>query len=117
MTESVFGCNDWLSSYRAFPNMAQATRSVMVEFAYNKTMKWLKLKGEEHKAALVTISQAKRREIQRERKQKAAVITENKVQQRSKALELARTKHIKHQQKVKHLTIYDLITTVPSQSS
>ena len=78
MTESVFGCNDWLSSYRAFPNMAQATRSVMVEFAYNKTTKWLKLKGEEYKAALITISQAKRREIQREQKQQADVILEIK---------------------------------------
>ena len=80
MTESVFGCSDWVSSYRAFPNMAHATRSVMVEFTYNKTTKWLKLKGEEHNAALITTSQAKRREIQREQKQQAAVILENKVQ-------------------------------------
>ena len=42
--ESVFGCNDWLS--KILPNMAQSTRSTMVEFSLNNTMKWLKDQGE-----------------------------------------------------------------------
>ena len=31
MVESVFGSNDWLSF--AIPNMAQATRTVLIEFS------------------------------------------------------------------------------------
>ena len=75
-------------------------------------MKWLKLKGEEHKAALITIAQAKRREIQDEQKKQAAAVLESKLEQRSKALDKVRIKHIKHQQLVKDLMTYDLITTV-----
>lgn len=35
-SESVFGANDWLN--RILPNMAQATRSAMIEFSYNQTL-------------------------------------------------------------------------------
>ena len=55
-TESVFGANDWLC--RLLPNMAQSTRSTMLEFSYNKTMDWLKSQGEEREQALVTLALA-----------------------------------------------------------
>ena len=46
-TESVFGAIDWL--HRILPNMAQETRSALIELSYNSTMEWLKSQGEEQK--------------------------------------------------------------------
>ena len=76
-TESIFGCNDWLCN--VLPNMAQATRSVMIEFSYNKTIKWLKMKGEEQKASLTSLVQARSKVIQEEAKQEASCILEKKL--------------------------------------
>ena len=39
-SESVLGCNDWITEI--LPNMAQATRSVVIEVGYNKTVEWLR---------------------------------------------------------------------------
>ena len=63
MVKSEFGANDWLSS--ALPNMAQATRSVLIEFTYNKTMEWLRGQSEEQKQVIISLAQARRKQVER----------------------------------------------------
>ena len=50
-TESIFGTNDWL--HRILPNMAQETCSAMIEFSYNSTMEWLKIKEKSRNVLLL----------------------------------------------------------------
>ena len=50
-TESVFGTNDWL--HRILPNMAQETRSAMIEFSYNSNMECLKIKEKSRNVLLL----------------------------------------------------------------
>ena len=57
-TESVFGANDWLNT--VLPNMSQSTRSCMLEFAYNKTMEWLKSQTKEQTVTLISLAQERR---------------------------------------------------------
>ena len=102
-SESVFGCNDWLS--KILPNMAQSTHSTMIEFSLNNTMKWLKEQGETQKQALLTLAQEKRRAVLCES-------SERKLKQRSKATELAHAK-IKEKEKIKQaIQSHHLITSV-----
>ena len=54
-TEGVFGANNWLN--RILPSMAQSTRSSLLEFSYNKTIKRLMAQGEQQKLALIIIAQ------------------------------------------------------------
>ena len=44
-------------------NMAQSTRSTMLEFSYNKTIDWLKSLSEEREQALVSLAQQRQKDI------------------------------------------------------
>ena len=77
-TESVFGANDWLC--RLLPNMAQSTRSTMLEFSYNKTMDWLKLQGEEREQALVSLAQQRRKDVVLEIREEAESLHKAKLE-------------------------------------
>ena len=61
-TESVFGANDWLNT--VLPNMSQSTRSCMLEFAYNKTMEWLKSQSKQQRETLISLAQERKRIVQ-----------------------------------------------------
>ena len=61
-TESVFGANDWLNT--VLPNMSQSTRSCMLEFAYNKTMEWLKTQSREQTQTLIALAQERKTVVQ-----------------------------------------------------
>ena len=89
-TESVFGTNDWLD--RIVPNMAQATRSAMIEIAYNKTMKSLKSQGEEQKHSLIKLAQQRRRIVAEQAKQGTAQRIKEKVIQRTMLIEKGKRK-------------------------
>ena len=84
MAESEFGANDWLSS--ALPNMAQATRSVLIEFTYNKTMEWLRGQSEEQKQ-VISLAQARRKQVERKKKYDSKVLLKQKIQDRIQAIE------------------------------
>ena len=96
--ESVFGCNDWLS--KILPNMAQSTRSTMVEFSLNNTMKWLKDQGEKQKQVLLTLAQERRRAVMCESREGAKYVFERKLEQRSKSIKLAHAKSKEKQAKI-----------------
>ena len=108
--ESVFGCNDWLN--KILPNMAQSTRSTMVEFSLNNTMKWLKEQGEQHKEALMTLAQEKRRAVLWEAREDAKYVFERKLEQRSNAIKLAQTKIKEKEKKIQSIQSHHLITSV-----
>ena len=99
--ERVFGSNDWLN--KILPNIAQSTRSTMVEFSLYNTMKWLKERGEQHKEALMTLAQ----ESSTIRREDAKYVFERKLEQRIKVIKFAQTK-IK--EKEKRYKPFNLIT-------
>ena len=109
-SESVLGCNDWLS--KILPNMAQSTRSTMIEFSLNHTMKWLKEQGEEQKQALMTLAQEQRRAVLCESREDAKYVFERKLEQRSKAIELAHAKIKEKEKIIQAIQSQDLITSV-----
>ena len=109
-SESVFGCNDWLS--KILPNMAQSTRSTMIESSLNNTMKWLKEQGEKQKQALVTLAQEQRRTVMHEFREDSKYIFERKLEQRSKAIESARAKFKEKGKKIQAIQSHQLITSV-----
>ena len=109
-SESVFGCNDWLS--KILPNMAQSTRSTMIEFSLNNTMKWLKEQGEKQKQALVTLAQEQRRTVLHEFREDSKYVFERKLEQRSKAIESARAKFKEKEKKIQAIQSHQLITSV-----
>lgn len=98
-SEGVFGCNDWLN--KILPNMAQSTRSTMIEFSLNNTMKWLKEQGEKQKQALLTLAQEQRRTVLHESREDAKYVFEKKLEQRIKAIESAHAKHKEKEKKFK----------------
>ena len=95
-SEGVLGCNDWLS--KILPNMVQSTRSTMIEFSLNNTMKWLREQGEKQKQALLTLAQEQRRVVLQESREDAKYVLERKLEQRSKVIKLTQAK-IKEKEK------------------
>ena len=95
-TESVFGTNDWL--HRILPNMAQETRSAMIEFSYNSTMEWLKNQGEEQKHTLIALAQKRRYLVMEQSRNNAKQLLEKKMVHRAKLIEKGREKAKKLQQ-------------------
>ena len=68
------------------------------------------MRGEEQKASLISLAQARRKVIQEEAKQEASCILEKKLQKRTKALEKAKEKLIRHEH-IKDLMSDTLITS------
>ena len=95
-TESVFGTNDWL--HRILPNMAQETRSAMIEFSYNSTMEWLKHQGEEQKCTLIALAQKRRHLVIEQSRNDAKQLLEKKMVHRAKLIEKGKEKAKKLQQ-------------------
>ena len=109
MAESVFGSNDWLSY--ALPNMVQATRSVLIEFSYNKTMEWLKDQSKDQRELLISLAQARRRIAEREKKLEKENLLEQKIQNRIEAVEKAKLAQQKHVAVVTELESEQLISS------
>ena len=109
-SESAFGLNDWLN--KILPNMAQSTRSTMIEFSFNNTMKWLKDQGEEQKKALLVLAQEQRKAVLQESREASKYVFERKLHQRSEAIKLAHAKRAKKEKKVESIKSHHLITTV-----
>lgn len=109
-SESVLGCNDWLS--KILPNMAQSTRSTMIEFSLNNTMKWLKEQGEKQKQALLTLAQEQRRAVLWESREDAKYVFERKLEQRSKAIELAHAKIKEKEKMIQAIQSHHVITSI-----
>ena len=97
--ESVFDCNDWLSKI-----LAQSTRSTLVEFSLNNTMKWLKDQGEKQKQVLLTLAQERQRAVMCESREDAKYVFERKWEQRSKSIKLAHARKNKRKFKPFSLT-------------
>lgn len=93
---SVFGTNDWL--HRILPNMAQETRSAMIEFSYNSTMEWLKNQGEEQKCTLITLAQKCRHLVTEQSRNDAKQLLVKKMVHQAKLIEKGREKAKKLQQ-------------------
>ena len=108
-TESVFGANDWLNTI--LPNMAQSTRSTMLEFSYNKTMEWLKLQSKEQTQALITLAQERRQIVQKQTKEEQQHVFKKKLEQRTKILEKARNRKLLLQHKIDDLKSETLISS------
>ncbi len=106
-TESLFGANDWLD--RILPNMAQATKSAMIEFTYNKTLEWLKCQGKEQKRTMIEMAQKRRMIIGEEAKQEASQLMAKKVEQRMQLVQKGRKRA---EAAIKALETETLISTV-----
>ena len=109
-TESVFGTNDWL--HRILPNMAQATRSAMIEFSYNKTMEWLKSQGEEQKHCLIKLAQKRRNLVIEQSRNDATKLFEKKMVQRAMLIGKGTEKARKIEAAIEDLKTDIPITTV-----
>ena len=109
-TESVFGVNDWLN--RILPNMKQATRSVMIEFSVNQTMKWLKDQAEEQKHSLIALARKKRKEHEEELKKEEVKLMEKKRIQRAALVQQGEKKREMELALVDSLKSTPLIVTV-----
>lgn len=110
LTESTFGLNDWLNTI--LPNMAQSTRSTMIEFSFNNTMKWLKEQGETQKQALIALAQEQRKTVSQESRKAARYVFEKKLDQRSKAINLANVKQAEKEKKLIMIKLHRLISSV-----
>ena len=108
-TESVFGANDWLN--RVLPNMAQSTRSTMLEFTYNKTMEWLKEQGQQQKEVLVALAQERRDVVQKQTREEVQQLFKNKLEER-KIIEKGRKKEQRIHDKIEDLKSDCLISSV-----
>ena len=115
IAESVFGSNDWLTS--TVPNMQQATRSVMIEFSYNKIMEWLKGQTTGQKELLISLAQSRRREFEKEKKYKSANLLKQKITSRIEALEKGKLRYEKTFQLMQELKSEHLIASTDELSS
>ena len=88
--ESIFGANDWLN--RILPNLAQSTRSTMLEFSFNKTMNWLKEKNKKQKQTLIALAQARRNAVQKETKEEKKYLFQKKCEERKRIVEQSQLK-------------------------
>ena len=109
-TESIFGMNDWLTV--VLPNMSQTTRSALIEFSYNKTMKWLKDLGQEQKEKLISIAQARRRIIYQEKMQEKNALLQQKVELRNEAIDVAKRKAQEVDELIDQLKMELIITSI-----
>ena len=109
-TESIFGMNDWLTI--VLPNMSQATKSALLEFSYNKTIKWLREQGKEEKVKLISLAQSCRRIVYQERLCEKEAVLKQKVQLRNEAIAVARKKAEEENELVNHLKLEPVITTL-----
>lgn len=76
--------------------MAQATKSALIEFSYNRTMEWLKGQGEQQKHVLISLAQKRRKGLFEKRKQEATTLLKQKINKRIAAIKQAQL----NQQKV-----------------
>ncbi len=113
-TESVFGANDWLT--RILPNMAQSTRSTMLEFSCNKTMEWLKAQGEEQKQVLIGLAQDRRKAVLKETQEEAKRLFERKVEVRRKVVEKAQVREKQREKRLDDIKSDHLISSVDELS-
>ena len=109
LSESVFGKNDWLTVI--LPNMSQTTKTTLIEFSYNKTMKWLKEQGESQKKILISLAQGRRKAVLQERMQEKEDLMMQKIQSRAKSLEKAEQKQKKNEEMIVTLKLEILITS------
>ena len=109
-SESVLSCNNWLS--KILPNMAQSTHSTMIEFSLNNTMKWLNEQGKKQKQVLLTLAQEQRRRVLGECREDAKYVFERKLEQRSKAIELAQAKIKEKEKVIQAIQSHCLITSI-----
>ena len=115
IAESVFGLNDWLTS--TVPNMQQATRSVMIEFSYNKTMEWLKSQTADQKELLISLAQSRQREFEKVKRCKSKSLLKQKVASQIKAVEKGKLQYEKTLQVMQELKSEQLITSADELKS
>ena len=108
--ESVFGCNDWLT--KILPNMAQATRSAIIEVACNRTMEWLKAQGQQQKKTIIALAQARRELVQKETRKEKQELHEQKIAERKKIIEAAVERERKRYHIIQELKSDPLVSTV-----
>lgn len=108
--ESVFGHNDWLT--KLLPNLAQATRSVVLEVNYNKTMDWLKEQQLEKRKAIVALAQSQRQCFREERKEERHLLLEYKIAKRKKMVAKGVEKQMKMKNEIEKLKSDPLISSV-----
>ena len=92
--------------------MAQSTRSTMIEFSLNHTMKWLNEQGKKQKQVLLTLAQEQRRKVLGECREDAKYVFERKLEQRSKAIELAQAKIKEKEKVIQAIQSHCLITSI-----
>ena len=109
-SESVFGCNDWLT--KILPNMAQSTRSAMIEVSCNKTIDWLNARSDDEKDAILTLAQSQRESIQKETEKEKHLLLEQKIAERQNTIKKAVEKQTKHYDKIENLKTDPLITSI-----
>ena len=110
LTESVFGMNDWLTTI--LPNMAQSTKTVLIEFSYNKTINWLHKHEKAEKQNLIALAQRRGQAVFKEKQQEKERCLNQKIKRRAEAIELAKQKHSKSDKVIEMLKLESVISSI-----
>jgi ABC-type uncharacterized transport system permease subunit len=102
--------NDWLTII--LPNMSRSTKSALIEFTYNKTMKWLRDQGQEQKKTLISLAQRCRQIVHQEKIQEKESLLQEKLQLRNEAMEVTKKKAQEVKELVNHLKLQPVITSL-----
>jgi hypothetical protein len=71
------------------PAMSQATKSVLTEFAFNKTIEWHRSQSTEQKEIFISLAKSKRREFNYRKKEQSKKLLEQKIANRNQAVRKA----------------------------
>ena len=75
-------------------------------------MKWLKEQGEKQKQALLALAQEQRRTVLLQCREDAKYVFERKLEQRSKAIDLARAKVKQKEKLIQAIQSHNVITSI-----
>ena len=93
LCESLFSLNDWLTT--RMPNASQATKSNIVEFSHNHTVKWLDQQPDEVQKEIISAAVANRRTIIQQKQLRAEQHKKARREKVEVALEKAAQKQMK----------------------
>ena len=110
LTESVFGMNDWLTTI--LPNMAQSTKTALIEFSYNNTINWLHKHEKAEKQNLIALAQRRGQAVFKEKQQEKERCLNQKIKCRAEAIELAKQKHSKSDKVIEMLKLESGISSI-----
>ena len=110
LCESLFSLNNWLTTQ--MPNASQATKSNIVEFSYNHTVKWLDQQPDEVQKEIIGAAVANRRTIRQQKQLRTEQYKKARREKVEVALEKAAQKQMNASAEISELENEHLIHTL-----